>query len=803
MSSDPPTLHCPNPLCQSLNPELDPACQRCGTPLKRLYLWLVGDGAERFPVGTWVSDAQQNPAQCRYRLVAPQIVLDTKPSLLPDSPLDISLEMEPYLRLSNYKLAVPQVYGVQNLLDDGPRRELLLLENAPILDISRGDGAAHPTGPLPPLVGQWANGAALRQLNWLWQMAGLWDALVAEGVAGALVNPDLVRVEGDLVRLLALPLDRRSPTIADLGYCWQSWLQSAQGNIREFLGGLCQEMVQGRLTTGAAIVAVLESALQSVGRSHPRHIALSTGTDQGPTRQRNEDACYPAAGTAWSWADPSIATVPLPLLLVCDGIGGHEGGNVASGLAIAHVQGHLQTTLAQTQTFSPALITRHLEQAVLIANDAICQRNDKEKRQERQRMGTTLVLSLIHHHDLYLTHVGDSRAYRITRSNCHQVTLDDDLASREARLGYSLYRHALQKPSAGALIQALGMSASSMLHPTTQRFVLDEDCLFLLCSDGLSDNDLVDRIWQSDLLPVLEGKLDVELASQKLIEIANRQNGHDNVTVGLIHCQVSPQPELPVPVNANLVPQTIAALSGPALPAAPAPASALSPTDTAPTQLLRAAPKGRHPVLMLLGIMGLWAIGGGLAYAFLPGVRLWLDTLLGNAPQLVVPNLAVPTPESTVSVPPAPESPAWSAALPLGTFIQVNRAALDNSKVPRISLVAQPETPPTGTPNLLPLGTVLQISSRQEIPHQGAWLKIKVCSIPDESRAVPNVPPPGTLGWVAETAIAPLVNPKPTLQPNQQGTCLSPPAATPVPPVAPPAPSPVPPLPPAAPAPSH
>jgi len=174
---------------------------------------------------------------------------------------------------------------------------------------------------------------------------------------------------------------------------------------------------------------------------------------------------------------------PTALVVVCDGIGGHEGGNIASNLAIAIVQQRLQTALLAAALDDPVALTLELKRTAIAANDTIVQRNDTEHRHDRQRMGTTLVMALGRNHELYLTHVGDSRAYRITRTGYHQVTLDDDLASREVRMGYGLYRDALQQPSSGSLVQALGMNAS-MLHPTVQRFFLDEECLFLLCSDG-------------------------------------------------------------------------------------------------------------------------------------------------------------------------------------------------------------------------------------------------------------------------------------------------------------------------------
>ncbi|MEO1467333.1 MAG: protein-serine/threonine phosphatase, partial [Cyanobacteria bacterium J06633_1] len=125
-------------------------------------------------------------------------------------------------------------------------------------------------------------------------------------------------------------------------------------------------------------------------------------------------------------------------------------------------------------------------------------------------------------------------------SSCHQMTVDDDLASREVRLGYALYRDSLQYPSAGALIQALGMRDSAALHPNLQRHIIDDECVFLLCTDGLSDFDRIEQQWRHNVLPLLAGKQDIASAVKELITLANEKNGHDNVTVALVHCQINP-----------------------------------------------------------------------------------------------------------------------------------------------------------------------------------------------------------------------------------------------------------------------
>ena len=149
-----------------------------------------------------------------------------------------------------------------------------------------------------------------------------------------------------------------------------------------------------------------------------------------------------------------------------------------------------------------------------------------------------MVMSLIYGHEAYIAHIGDSRVYRITRTGCHQMTLDDDLATREVRLSGVLYRQALGMSSSGSLFQALGMNSSTALHPNIRRTIVDEECIFLLCSDGVSDRDRVEQYWQTEILPVLEGKVDLATACQRMINMANTHNGHDNATVALVHCQV-------------------------------------------------------------------------------------------------------------------------------------------------------------------------------------------------------------------------------------------------------------------------
>ncbi|MBD2362919.1 protein phosphatase 2C domain-containing protein [Anabaena minutissima FACHB-250] len=533
MTNDAATLlHCPN--CQATNLLTNKFCQQCSTPLPQRYLWVGGNGLGVGSPGELLAD--------RYLIINKSVVFDTTPGLPPQSPeVENSQPIRPYLRLIPYRLNVPQVYGVLQLFEGDSPNEILLLEKPPIVPDSTGQQVSLCSG----LTDAWGHATSIRQLNWLWQIAQLWQPLKSEGVVSSLLDTYLLRVEGTLVRLLELRFDHATaPELPQLGKFWQQLVSSAKPAIADFVEQVSNLLITGEIDAPELLIAVLDQGLRDLGQTQTPTIQIITKTDTGTRRERNEDACYPASGTLLS-KPPQTA-----LAIVCDGIGGHEGGNVASNLAIETIQQQvLELTRLRADCVDPSSVLDDLEKAVAIANDKISQRNDSENRQGRKRMGTTLVMALPIAHEMYITHVGDSRAYWITRQGCYQITLDDDVASREVRLGYAIYREAVQQGGAGSLVQALGMSPSSSLHPTAQRFICDEDTVFLLTSDGLSDFDRVEEYWEKEILPILNGGKSLVDVADRLIEIANTKNGHDNVTIALVHYQVKySEPEATIQV---------------------------------------------------------------------------------------------------------------------------------------------------------------------------------------------------------------------------------------------------------------
>jgi len=467
----------------------------------------------------------------RYILKYDRVYLDTYPGLLPRVPEKVPPEIRAYLRLFPYRWHIPQIYGSANRFEDDSE-PIWLLENAPI------EPRPNDTWRLFPHIDlAWGQVDALHKLGWLWQILNLWTDCVREGVASTLLDPLHVRVDGSFIRIDQLMADETEPPpgLDKLGRLWSRWIAKTEPPLHDFFAQLCQGMIEGQLHTPEQAQIVIDRAIDRLKVTRNYHWQVATLSDRGPSRSRNEDACFPLTEKP----DPPRSQV---LGIVCDGVGGHDGGDIASGLAISTLSHRVSSFEAQALAMSRPDKLERVREAIAEANDAIGQRNNEEQRQGRQRMGTTIVIGQGDDNDLFISHIGDSRAYLVNPRTFYSLTVDDDVASREVRLGYAFYRTAVHQPAAGSLVQALGMGASSHLYPTSQRFILNEDCVVLLCSDGLSDYDRVEQHWKTELQPILEHTLSLTSAAHRLVEIANTQNGHDNVTVALMQLRVSPNP---------------------------------------------------------------------------------------------------------------------------------------------------------------------------------------------------------------------------------------------------------------------
>jgi len=558
-------------------------------PLINRYLWAVGSAAALIPVGELVKD--------RYQVVAPRIWQDTHPELLPEVPEQLSGHILSYLRLYPHRLHVPEVYGVCQFGESVQEPGVILLENVPI-DTS---GELYPS-----IESMWTKASAVRQVYWLWQILELWTPLEEVGVASSLLVPDNIRVEGWRVRLRELYVDAvkaterefaASPTssgasssdslevpdssrlstvlikpplkasLQQLGECWASWCRKAAVSVADPLHEIVEQLQTEKASLNAIAFKLNQLLIEQAARQ-PLRLRVAGGTDTGPKHDHNEDSCFPTRfDLPTEPSQPRDSLIPH-LSIVCDGIGGHEGGEVASQLAVQSIKLQVRALLAELtedpEIMTPELVSQQLSAIIRVANNLIASRNDEQERESRRRMATTLLVALQlpqivrlpdgtgNAHELYIASVGDSRAYWITPRYCQQLTVDDDVATREVRMGRSLYRKALQRPDAGALTQAVGTKDAELLRPTVRRFILEEDGLLLLCSDGLSDNDWIEECCRDYPQDVFSGKLSLEAAVQSLIDLANQKNGHDNTSVILTYCAVSPQ--YPAVLNLGEIP---------------------------------------------------------------------------------------------------------------------------------------------------------------------------------------------------------------------------------------------------------
>jgi protein phosphatase len=227
------------------------------------------------------------------------------------------------------------------------------------------------------------------------------------------------------------------------------------------------------------------------------------------------------------------------LYILCDGMGGHAGGEVASTLAVETLSQYFAAEWGDSLP-SEACI----REGIVQANRAIYELNQEDSRSGSGRMGTTLVLVLIQNIEAAIAHVGDSRLYRLSRSRgLEQLTIDHEVGQREIQRGVEP-AIAYARPDAYQLTQALGPRDENFINPDVKFLELTEDLLLLLCSDGLSDNNLLERQWQTHLEPMLQPQVSLEQGVNQLIDLANEQNGHDNVTALVIRAKVRPNVEL-------------------------------------------------------------------------------------------------------------------------------------------------------------------------------------------------------------------------------------------------------------------
>ena len=213
----------------------------------------------------------------------------------------------------------------------------------------------------------------------------------------------------------------------------------------------------------------------------------------------------------------------ITLAIVCDSMGGHQGGDVASTMAVSHL-GH---NFISTDFSEEKLAKKWLDVQLHSENETILKTADRFP--DLNGMGTTIVLAFAFENSALIAHLGDSRAYSYIDGKFTQLTEDHSLVNDLVKMGQITKEQAKHHPQKNIITQALGVS--STIDPEFTTISLKPNDMILLCTDGLT-NSLSDPQIQQILAT---RDLSLKDRCNKLINEANRLGGGDNITVCLVY----------------------------------------------------------------------------------------------------------------------------------------------------------------------------------------------------------------------------------------------------------------------------
>ena len=235
-------------------------------------------------------------------------------------------------------------------------------------------------------------------------------------------------------------------------------------------------------------------------------------SDIGKAREMNQDYYYIP-----DWEDE------MKLYILADGMGGYNGGEVASKLATITALNYIKSNF-ETSEKDKESILKLIKSAMEYANMVVYEKSVEEK--ELEGMGTTLEVCLIYNSKIYIGHVGDSRVYRIRNELIRKLTRDHSYVENLVNDGTISKEEAVHHPKKNMLTKALGCKA--FLEPDVIVKGLIKGDTILMCSDGLTN-----MVEEKEIYEII--KEDYTTATEKLIEKANENGGYDNITAIVIH----------------------------------------------------------------------------------------------------------------------------------------------------------------------------------------------------------------------------------------------------------------------------
>ncbi len=246
-----------------------------------------------------------------------------------------------------------------------------------------------------------------------------------------------------------------------------------------------------------------------VVKQMPLKVQVEGHTHVGRIRQNNEDV----------WGQ-------LPdenFIVLADGMGGHQAGEVAAKEAVNYLCRVFKKALQDDELRKdPTKLSKTLEQAIIHTNARVYQMS--RELEGLKGMGTTLCSLWLDEGYVIIAHVGDSRIYRLRNRRLKLLTKDHSLLRELMDMGQVTEQQAGEFLYKNIITKAIG--TEPMVEPTVEILPLNPGDLFLLCSDGLSDH-----VSQPEIEAVLNRSRSAPLAARELVALANAKGGHDNITV--------------------------------------------------------------------------------------------------------------------------------------------------------------------------------------------------------------------------------------------------------------------------------
>lgn len=234
-------------------------------------------------------------------------------------------------------------------------------------------------------------------------------------------------------------------------------------------------------------------------------------TDIGKTRQMNQDFYY-----------ISQKNEDMCLCILADGMGGYNGGEIASSLATNSAKEYIEENFDKIEHKEKEVMNL-IKYAMEYANKVVLEKS--KENEELEQMGTTLEICIIYNGKAYIGHIGDSRIYRIRKNIIRRITTDHSYVEKLVKDGTITREEAFYHPKKNMLMKALGCNEAIEPDIMVKEFLQND--IILMCSDGLTN-----MLTEEAIYNIVQEE--PKTACEKLVKKANENGGYDNISVILI-----------------------------------------------------------------------------------------------------------------------------------------------------------------------------------------------------------------------------------------------------------------------------